>query len=64
MGLKTVIRSIPEPEFVTAEISDSTTAYGWKCSDKNIIVFGDTKQEAKDNYKKAWESEFNQKFYQ
>lgn len=48
----------PEPEFVTAEVGNAMH-YGWKCDDKGIIAYGDTKKEATEAWQKALVAEIH-----
>jgi hypothetical protein len=48
---------IPSPEFVTAEIDDRLTVYGWKIDHLGILAYGDTKLECAQNWQNSYDEE-------
>ena len=55
-------RTLPEPEFVTAEINDNLTVYGWKFDKYGISIFADSVEEGEHEFIRAFEFEYNKAF--
>jgi hypothetical protein len=53
---------IPDPEFVTAEVNNRLTVYGWKLDFRGILAYGNTRVECVQIWKDSFKSEYGHEY--